>query len=730
MNTTSTIQEIVNANYTNFSKLSPVFEENFCNDAILNGRWAEHIFRLSSYVKVPSYLDVVGKEFTLADEKSIYMKSGTKGTGKADAILISEDTVILVSCKWGNIHGRDGYDYSKLRDMAFTSYPKLNHKFGYAGIDPNFFNDDEISFGKDYLVKCWNELWSYAVDNNFDWNLIEDKIKNRTILTYKKHQIEAINKAKEVFASEKDCLFFHSPRTGKTVTALGTALSLDAKKVLWLTPLPSINYQVTDTILEFDKFSSWKYFDFNDSKSTSDLVSANVVVCSFQRLNPSDNQNTYDSLFEIDWDMVIIDEVHTHSESNINQDILDNLKTNKILWLSATPFKNIMLGRFDSSNTHQFTNPELYSLKKTDKSYEKYPQINYLLYSSEALKRLIKNASEFYNENEWFNFTKLFECSDNSFVYENQVKEFIEGFFINQYNRMGLRSVEKFQKTSNILVFVPRKEHQKSLCSLMKSLFAQHNMENVYSVDYTNSDINSGKTLKNWIANNNRNSKQVNIVIAVDQLSCGVTLPTCDMVLFWEDGQSEAEYIQRAERCKNPKDDVDDVYVVDFNPHRCLQAHGMQIEVNTGKEINVASTIEYLSHMNIMIYNDEQKFQVIDPQIFVTNFETRNYPLRSFDRLKTNDVFDNTFLSLVKKVSSKNNVTSTIKKLDEDLAREDGIQNTTREYETPKKETPIEIDIEELKKKIAKFKQVIPWFCILSKFQHKTIDETIDSIVK
>jgi len=82
----------------------------------------------------------------------------------------------------------------------------------------------------------------------------------------------------------------------------------------------------------------------------------------------------------------------------------------------------------------------------------------------------------------------------------------------------------------------------------------------------------------------------------------------------------------------------------------------MQIEVNTGKEINVASTIEYLSHMNIMIYNDEQKFQVIDPQLFVTNFETRNYPIRSFDRLKTNDVFDNTFLSRIKKVSSKTNV--------------------------------------------------------------------------
>lgn len=729
MNKTSITQEVVNANYTNFSKLSPVFEENFVDDAVLNGRWAEHIFRLSSYIKVPSYLEVVGKGFSLADEKSIFMKSGTKGTGKADAILMSENTVILVSCKWGNIHGRDGYDYSKLRDMAFTSYPKLNHKFGYAGIDPNFFNEDEISFGKDYLIKCWNELWSYAVDNNFDWNLIEDKIKNRTILTYKKHQIEAINKAKEVFQNHKDCLFFHSPRTGKTVTALGTALSLDAKKVLWLTPLPSINYQVTDTILEFDKFASWKYFDFNDNKSTADLDSANIVVCSFQRLNPTENQHLYDNLYEIDWDIIIVDEVHTHSETNINQDVLDNLKVDKILWLSATPFKNILLGRFDLSNTHQFTNTELYKLKKIDKNYEKYPQINYLLYSSDAVKKLVQNASLFYDENEWFTFSKLFEVSDNSFVYENQVKEFIEGFFINQYNRMGLRSVEKFQKTSNILIFVPFKEHQKLLCSLMKELFHQHNMDNVYSVDFTNSDINSGKTLKDWIISNNRNSKQINIVIAVDQLSCGVTLPTCDMVVFWEDGKSEAEYIQRSERCKNPKDNVDDVYVVDFNPHRCLQAHGMQIEVNSGKEISMSTTIEYLNHMNIMIYDNEQKFQVIDPQIFVNNFETANYPLRTFTKIQTNENLDTKSLLLIKKLTSeKNKPKKNVKKLSEELGREDGIQNTTRSNNTSTEEKEVEIDPEALKEKIKNIKALIPWWYIITKFKHRLLDDIFDSM--
>jgi type I site-specific restriction endonuclease len=49
----------------------------------------------------------------------------------------------------------------------------------------------------------------------------------------------------------------------------------------------------------------------------------------------------------------------------------------------------------------------------------------------------------------------------------------------------------------------------------------------------TQIQISTLENSQNWIANNN---KQVNIVIAVDQLSCGVTLPTCDMVLFWKMG--------------------------------------------------------------------------------------------------------------------------------------------------------------------------------------------------
>lgn len=725
METLSIIKQVVDGNPENFRFLSPEFENNF-TEPYWDGRWAEHIFRMSAFVRLPSFVEKVGDSFKLINESSIMMKSGNK-SGKADAILASNDTVMLVSCKWGNFHGRDAYDASKLKDLAFHSYPTLKHIYGYVGKDPNFSLDNEISFDKDFLVKCWDELWAYLQENDFNWNQINESCKTRKVLKYKRHQLDAIVFAKEVFQNTENCLFYHSPRTGKTITALGTAKSMGAKKVLWITPMPSINYQVTDTLSEFDKFSKWTYFDYNDRNSSGSLASANVVVCSFQRIN---NQEKYQELFDIQWDFVIIDEVHTHSESDNNQDVLDNLAPCKRLWLSATPFKNILLGRFDTTNTHKFTNQELYSLKKTDKQYAKYPQINYLLYSSDAVKTLVKNASSFYDKDEWFTFSKLFEISDKNFVYQNQVKEFIEGFFINQYNRLGLRSLDVFQKTKNILLFVPSIEVQELLSKMMVNLFEQHNMQNVYSVDFTNSNINSGKTLKDWIITNNRNAKQVNIVLAVEQLSCGVTLPSCDMVVMWNDGKSEAEYIQRAERCKNPKDDVDNVYVVDFNPHRCLQSHGMQIEANTGKEISIQATTTYLDHINIMLYDDKEKFKTIDPRIFVSHFENHNYRLTTFSRIQTSDVIDKKTINLISQIVAGNskNVVQT-KLLDEELGREDSIQNTVRVSASnpDEEEKPVKID-DDMMKNIKGLKELIPWWFIITKFKFKNLNEIFDAI--
>jgi type I site-specific restriction endonuclease len=269
---------------------------------------------------------------------------------------------------------------------------------------------------------------------------------------------------------------------------------------------------------------------------------------------------------------------------------------------------------------------------------------------------------------------------------------------------------------------------QEKLVALMKEIFALHKMDNYYSVDFTNSKVNNGKTLKKWIQNNTRTSKIVNIVIAVDQLSCGVTLPTCDMVVLWNDSVSESEYIQRTERCKNPKDGVENVYVVDFNPHRCLQSHGMQIETITKKEIDVNVVSEYLPHINIMLYDGSGKFKIIDPEVLVKDYEKYNYPLKQFSRLKINDDFDNEaeeYLSHTSVFSSKN--TKTVTLLDSDLGREDGIQNkeiisSDRTRESKKKE----------KERIQKLKMILelqPLFHLITGFKFKRPQEIYDFLL-
>jgi hypothetical protein len=171
----------------------------------------------------------------------------------------------------------------------------------------------------------------------------------------------------------------------------------------------------------------------------------------------------------------------------------------------------------------------------------------------------------------------------------------------------------------------------------MISLFDKSGLSSTYSVSYTNSNENDSKGLKEWIKVNEANAKRTNIIIAVKQLSVGVTLPSCDMVLHWNDGRSLAEYIQRSERCKNPKESTDQVYVVDFNPHRCIQCHGEIIEAITGSPLSVTSITKYLANMNILIYEGEDAYKNIEPFELLDTFIKYNYPLLNFGKLE----FDN-----------------------------------------------------------------------------------------
>jgi len=630
--------EIVNANYDNFTSLGKDFDFTSITNDSIRGRFAEHIFRMSAYIHLPSIVSCLGADYKVGDIKSIKFKSGTKSTGESDADLIFENDnkVLVVSVKWGeNYHTEKEFQIAELKDYASKRYAKYRHVYGFAGKYASFTSDDKVSFGAEFFQKAWQEIWDYCASYDFDWNKIDECLRDRVALTLYPHQKEAIQKAKECFQFKKDFLFWHVCRTGKTVSALAYAKEAGWKRILVLSPLPSISYQFSDTLLTYDKFSDYTYFDHNDVQSTASFEDANVVLSSYQLLFDKEKYKNY---FLENWDGIIIDEVHTFAENSNSGSIITDLKSENRLWLSATPYKNVMHGRFTEDNTHKFTNPELYALKNNGVSeYQKYPQINYLLYTSDTLRQFIKDASEFYDEDEWFKFEKLFQTTNNKFEYHNQVVSLIEKAFVLP-NKMSILSNPLFQHTQNILIFVPQTSQQVLLSDLMKEVFERHGKSDTFGVFYTNSKFKESKDLKKFIQKVDNSTKAINIIIAVDQLSVGVTLKNCDMVMLWYDSgkQGLPLYVQRTERCKNPKIE-ENVYVLDFNPHRCLQYHGEIIESTSDNSLSISAIENYLAHIPIFEIGGNNLLSPLSPEQLHKDFVGNRYKMHDFTTLTVDD---------------------------------------------------------------------------------------------
>ena len=137
---------------------------------------------------------------------------------------------------------------------------------------------------------------------------------------------------------------------------------------------------------------------------------------------------------------------------------------------------------------------------------------------------------------------------------------------------------------------------------------------------------------------------------------------------------------------------------------------------------------EYLSHINIMVYDSSNKFKIIDPGVFVKHYEQYNYPLKQISRLKINYDLDSEaeeYLSHTNLFSAKN--TKTVTLLDSDLGRADGIKNkeiisSDRTRESKKKEN-------ERIQKIKMILEIQPLFHLITGFKFKRPQEIYDFLL-
>ena len=409
--------------------------------------------------------------------------------------------------------------------------------------------------------------------------ILDDSDLNKKEIKLKKHQIEADNKIDECFASnDKKCLLHHKPRSGKTFITLYNIKKNQYKNVVILTSYPILNYQWEEIIEDFKGFSNYTIINVSGSniKKIELGPENNIVLLSLQDVKGGEEvfeKEKFELIKDINWDLIVIDEVHYGVETERTQEFLDKIQHVRLLGLSATPGKNLICGRFSPEQIHTYTLAEENKFKDEDKENYPYADINYYLWNLTAEeKKLLKS----YSEEEQLTMKKLFRIEDGEFFYKSDIiyvfKKLIGDRSICKNDPLStlypFKNKDRFNSVKSILCFVPSIEVQEKLKKLLEdiSLYSEE-----FNVFFTNSQEYSSKALISAIKREFKSGDKRSLIIAVEQLTTGITLEDCDMVVFMNDWASVDKYVQASFRCQSPRVGKKNCFVLDLNPARSFE---------------------------------------------------------------------------------------------------------------------------------------------------------------
>jgi superfamily II DNA or RNA helicase len=459
-----------------------------------------------------------------------------------------------------------------------------------------------------------NREW-FEVDGGIEEikKLIESILDNsdlhRSEIKLKPHQIEANLKINECFNSdEKRCLLSHKPRSGKTFTTIYNIKENNYKNVVILTSYPILNFQWEEVILGFKGFSNTEIIigsgldkiELNPDKNS-------IVLLSLQDVKGGEEvfeKEKFDLIKDIEFDLLVIDEVHYGVETEKTQDFLNKIKYTRMLGLSATPTRNLLCGRFSKEQIHNYTLVEEVKLKKRYPDLYPYADINFLIWN---LSNNEKSELKYFSDEEQFKFDKFFRIEGDNFYYKSDIvylfKKLIGDNSICRRDKLGtsypFKNNGEFSVVKSILLFVPNIAVQYKLKELLEELESYDD----FDIHITNSGEYSSKNLMKKIKRDFKSGDKRSLILAVDQLTTGITLDDCDMVALMNDWRSVDKYVQASFRCQSPREGKLDCWILDFNAARSFELmweYQNIISKNNGKSLteNISEWVECVNIFN------------------------------------------------------------------------------------------------------------------------------------
>lgn len=435
-----------------------------------------------------------------------------------------------------------------------------------------------------------------------------DVTKEQNPVILRPEQRAAVDKTRKRFKKYGNMLWNAKMRFGKTISALQLIKEEGYGRVLILTHRPVVDKGWFDDyqLIFYDSpqyryFSKTKIEDFGEIKRHEDKGGKYIYFASMQDLRGSEivggKFDKNDLIFSTVWDLVIVDEAHEGTKTELGQNVLKEVRkeNTKVLQLSGTPFN-----LFDD-----YTEEEIYTWDYvmeqkakqawyTDNPYEpnpytSLPAINIYTYDLGNL------MSEFMEDEKAFNFREFFRTKDDdTFVHDADVDRFLNLLCKNDKESLYPYSNDKFRRIfRHTLWLVPGVKAARSLSTKLQQhpVFGMFKVVNVAgNGDEDEENAEALKMVEKAIGKDP--DETYTITLSCGRLTTGVSVKpwTGVFMMAGSFSTSAAQYMQTIFRVQTPYENhgrmKEQCYAFDFAPDRTLRvlAETAKVSAKAGKQ--------------------------------------------------------------------------------------------------------------------------------------------------
>lgn len=419
-------------------------------------------------------------------------------------------------------------------------------------------------------------------------------------------QQDAVKKTEKTFKHKDKMLWNAKMRFGKTLSALQLVKDEKYRHVLIMTHRPVVD---EGWLEDFKKIgmpeAGYLYGSKKEGEDFEYLAKSDktyIYFASLQDLSGSEAAggkvgDKNQQLFKTDWDLVIIDEAHegtqTELATNVTNLVVKEGQT-KLLELSGTPFN--ILDQYDEDQVYTWDYVMEQKAKQqwsTDhpneqNPYEGLPKVN--MYTFEMKKNF--NDVRFTDGAKSFNFKEFFRVDDSGeFVYHDKVEQFLKNISSPDSRTNYPYSTKEFRnRLRHTLWIMPGVAEANAMEKMLKH-------DPVFGMEYKIINVvkhgdNNGITSESDVDKVNKAigedpAATKTITLTVRKLTTGVTIKPWTGVLFLSNTNSAMQYLQAAFRAQTPFSSPTfgmktNCYIFDFAPDRALKVMAASTQLNTG----------------------------------------------------------------------------------------------------------------------------------------------------